>query len=95
MIISQSQKEKTGLENAIDQVLLEMQGFSADDDEYAKMVNQLETLYKLKVVDKPERVSYDTLAIIAGNLVGIVLIIGYERTNVITSKVLSFLLKTR
>ncbi len=89
-----SPAEKTGLEEAIDKVLTEMKTFSAEDDDYAKMTVQLETLYKLKEIDKPERVSRDTLALIAGNIAGIILIVGYERANIVTSKALSLLLKT-
>lgn len=40
-------------------------------------------------------VSPDTLAMIAGNIAGIVLIIGYERVNVIASKALGFVMRTR
>lgn len=95
MFAPKSPREKTGLEIAIDNVLAEMQGFTADTKEYAQMADQLEKLYKLKEIDKPERVSPDTLALIAGNLSGILLIIGYERAHVIGSKALSLLLKTR
>lgn len=88
-------REKTGLEKAIDDVLTDMQGYTSETDEFAKAVDQLDKLYKLKTIDSPERVSPDTLAIIAGNLVGIVLIVGYERANVVTSKALTFVLKAR
>jgi hypothetical protein len=40
---------------------------------------------------KPKRVSPDTLAAVAGNLLGIIVIVGYENKHVITSKALSFL----
>lgn len=88
-------KEKTGLEKAIDQLLSEMANFSGDDDEYSKMADQLEKLYKLKDIDKPDRVDANTLALIAGNLAGIVLIVGYERANVVTSKALGFVRQLR
>lgn len=91
MQIKKTKKEKTGLEQAIDDILFEMKGKDADSDEFAAMVARLDTLYKLKEIDKPKRVSADTLATITGNLVGIALIVGYERSNVMTSKALSFL----
>lgn len=83
--------EKSGLDQAIEKVLHEMKSFSSEDDEYAKMVDQLEKLYALKDTEKPDRVSRDTLAIIAANLIGIVLIVGYESKNIVTSKALNFL----
>jgi hypothetical protein len=95
MFIKKTPADPSGLEKAIETVLFEMQGYSANDDEYAKMTDQLKKLYKLKAIDTPERVSYDTMAIIVGNLVGIVLIVGHERTHVIASRALTFLLKLR
>lgn len=86
-------KTQSGLEIAIDTVLSEMQGYEADADEYAAMVDQLDKLYKLKEIDKPERVSKETLALIAANLLGIILILGHEQTNVVTSKALNFVFK--
>lgn len=88
-------KESSGLEKAIDTVFSEMSGHSTDSPEYAKMVEQLSKLYSLKEIDSPKRVSPDTLAIVAGNLLGIVLIVGHERAHVVTSKALTFLLKLR
>lgn len=95
MIIKRPPAEKSGLDLAIDEVLREMQGFTAETDEYAKMTTQLEKLYNLKEIDCPERVSRDTIVIVIGNLLGIAMIIGYERTNVITSKALTFIREVR
>lgn len=86
---------ETGLDKAIDEVLREMQGFTSDTEEYATMVTHLSTLYKLKETSSPKGVSADTMAIIAGNLVGIMVIVGYERANIIGSKALSFVMKLR
>ena len=55
----------------------------------------VEIALKHKDLETPDRVSKDTLAIIAGNIAGIVLIIGYERMNVIASKALGFVMKSR
>lgn len=86
---------QAGLEKAIDSLLSEMQGFSGDTEEYGKMATQLERLYKLKEIDAPRRVSPDTLATVITNLAGILLIIKYERLNIITSKALGFVAKLR
>lgn len=87
--------EKSGLERAIDNLLFDMSKNQCDSAEYAKMVVQLNTLYKLKEVDVPKRVSPDTLAIVAGNLLGILLIVGHEKAHVVTSKAINFVLKLR
>lgn len=83
--------QMTGLDEAIEQLLLEMRGFTADSKEYAKMADQLKKLYKLRALDKPERVSADTKALILANLLGIAMILEYERAHVVTSKALAYL----
>lgn len=87
--------EKTGLETTITTLISEMASHEGDSEEYTKMVDNLETLYKLKAEDKPDRVDRNTIAIVAGNLLGILVIVGFEKSHVMTSKALSNLLKPR
>jgi hypothetical protein len=61
-MFNQTPPEKTKLEEAIDDLLREMSGSSADSQEYE-------------------------------NLLGIGMIIGHERTGVVTSKALGFIKK--
>lgn len=84
-----------GLETTIDHLISEMASREGDSEEYTKMTDNLETLYKLKLEDKPDRVKLDTIAIVAGNLLGIIIIVGFEKSHVMTSKALSNLLKPR
>jgi len=84
-----------GLETAIDTLISEMASHEGETEEYAKMVDNLKTLYTLKLEDKPDRVKLDTIAIVAGNLLGIIIIVGFEKSHVMTSKALSNLLKPR
>lgn len=92
---SKQTPEPTGLEKAITDVHRQMIALSADDDEYAKMADNLTKLYKLREHDAPRRISPDTLATITANLAGIALIVGHERAHVVTSKALGFVLKLR
>lgn len=87
--------EKTGLETTIDNLISEMAGHDGNSEEYTKMTDNLETLYKLKAEDKPDRVDRNTIAIVAGNLLGILVIVSFEKSHVMTSKALSNLLKPR
>lgn len=87
------QKEPTGLDLAIAEVLSDMKGFTSDADEYSAMVEQLVKLHAMKECEKPNGVSKDTVLIVAGNLLGIVMILSFERTNVITTRALQFMLK--
>lgn len=84
-----------GLERTIDSLLTEMSSVDAESEEYSQMADQLVKLYKLKEVDASKKLSADTLALVLGNLVGIIVIVGHERVNVVTSKALQFVLKLR
>lgn len=121
----------TELNAAISRVLIRMEDFATETQDYIRLVDQLAKLYKMKEIeenlriklidtntkqlemetncrmknveialkrkdlDAPNRVSVDTWAIIAGNLAGIVLILGYEKANVITSRAIGFVTKLR
>ncbi len=87
--------EESELDKAINEVIREMAMRSSDSEEYAKMVDQLTKLYSLKEIDSKKRVSPDTLAIVIGNLAGIILVVGHERAHVVTSKALNFIMKLR
>lgn len=95
MFAKKAPVEKTGLEIAIDDLHSQMASVTADTEEYSTMADQLIKLYKLREHDAPRRISPDTLALVAGNLAGIVLIVGHERANVVTSKALNFVMKLR
>jgi len=83
------------LQTVIDALLTRMSEEDYDLEEYAKMLDQLTKLYKLKETESRERVSKDTLVLVTANLIGIVLILGYEKANVITTKALSFVTRLR
>lgn len=87
--------EPTALDEAIAEVFSNMQGFTADAPEYKAMVKQLEKLYKIRSHDKTNRVKFVDVLPVIGNLAGIVAILGYERTHIITSKAIAFVMKTR
>jgi hypothetical protein len=88
-------KTKSGLEDAIEDALRELKGHDTTTKEYSTAVDQIVKLHALKQNEKQDRVSKDTLAIVAGNLLGIVMIVGHERAHVITSKAISFVGKFR
>lgn len=84
-----------GLETTIDTLISEMAGHEGSTEEYTKMADNLETLYKLKAEEAPDRIKLDTIAVVAGNLLGILIIVGFEKSHVMTSKALSSLLKPK
>lgn len=67
-----------------------------DYEKADKVANTLETLYASKEkATKSSKISKDTMAVIAGNLIGIGLILSHERLHVISTKALGFVLRGR
>lgn len=87
--------ENPTLEKAIDAVLQAMQNHTPDSSEYERMVNQLDKLYKMRTYKKASAVEFNTLISAGASLVGIIMILGYEHADVITSKALGFVTKTK
>jgi FixJ family two-component response regulator len=87
--------KKTPLDSVIDSAISELAGHEAHTEAYAKIVSQLAELNAIKSQQKTERVSKDTLALVAGNLLGILMIVKHEELNVVTSKALSFVGKIK
>lgn len=87
--------KRTPLEKEIDTVLDTMGNISPDSKEYEAMAKNLKVLYEAKALEKSKRVSPDTIAVVAGNLLGIGLILVYEKANIITTKAIGFVLRGR
>jgi hypothetical protein len=95
MFTPKTPSEPNGLQKVIDALEARLLMTQPETDEYPKMVEQLTKLHKLNESNSPKRLSPDVVATIAGNLAGILMILSYERANVVTSKALSFVLKLR
>lgn len=94
MLPSKNSEKKSGLDEAIEDVLEAMKTHANPQSEiYAKMVDQLVKIHGLKQNEKTGRVSKDVMVTVGANLVGIMLIVGHERVNVVTSKALMFVKK--
>lgn len=88
-------REKSDLEIEIAVKFDELRNATKDDEEYEKTLARLERLYKIKELEKSNRVSADTWALIGANLLGIVIVITHEYTNPITTKALNFAIKPK
>lgn len=87
--------KRTKREIEIDNLISLMARTNPATDEYKSMANSLDILIKARDSERARRVSPDTLAIVAANLLGIVLVLNYEHTHVITSKAFNWILKGR
>lgn len=78
--------EISGLEKAIDSVLLEMAAHKGTEDEYTKLVEQLVKLHAMKEAEKPTRIDPNTVLQASVSVFGVLVIANYEKAGVWTSK---------
>lgn len=83
------------INDAINKLHDELEVIHPTDEVYSELLTKLERLHALKNDSRSDRVKPDTLALIAGNLAGIMMIVGHERAHVVTSKALSFVSKLK
>jgi hypothetical protein len=83
---SLSNETETPIDKQITCVLDEMTTVGVTTEEFPTLLSYLERLHALRQKERREPISRDTIALIAGNLMGILLIVAYEQKHVITSK---------
>lgn len=83
------------LQEQIEHTLEYMASFEPHTAQYKSCNDQLETLYRIQASNRSTKVKPDTLIMAACNMLGIGLILGHERVNVVTSKALGFVTKPR
>lgn len=87
--------EPTALDVLIDEVQSRWFQTEPDSDDCAKLLNQLTKLYELQATNSPKTVSPDVLVSAIASLAGILAILSFEKTNVLTSKAIGFVLKLK
>lgn len=94
-MFNRKQAEDHPLEEEIDRLLEDMKTADRTSKEYVTMTDQLGKLYALRPKRVERHVSPDTLAIVGGNLAGVLAIVMAEKSSVISQKALSFIAKVR
>lgn len=75
----------------IDYVYAQFRDYPPESKEYKEMSARVMEWYdQIEKLDR-RRISPDVLATITANLLGIAIIVGHERANVITGKAISFI----
>ena len=74
------------LDDVIAQILIEMNRLGPEAPASSTRVAPLNTLSGLRANSRRSPLSLDTLALVLGNLAGIVIIVGFERGHVFTSQ---------
>lgn len=86
-------KKNKQLDEVKQRLLTDLAVYDPTDKEYETILNRLEALDKLS--NKRAKVSPDTIAIVLGNLLGIVVIVAYEQKHVFASRASNFIMKVK
>lgn len=81
------------IDEEIDRVASGLRFHEIDSKEYQANLMTLKSLHQMKEEDKSDSVIRNNIVVVAGNLLGILMIIKHEHVNIITSRALSLLLK--
>lgn len=87
--------QKTELQAARTVAINELENHDPSDEDYKEIVLRVETLTELINSEKSEKLSPNTIAVIAGNLAVAGLVLWYERDNVMTTKLFPFQIKPK
>lgn len=88
--------EKSDLDRLIDDVTSQMlQHPDLTSDEYKLLLEHLTKLESIKKDNRPDRLSADAKAMLAGHFISIALVMNHERAHVITTKAWQLLTKLR
>ena len=88
-------RKQSYIDREIDKLTTLMNTVEPTSNEYATFVKYVERLNQLKTDNRHRRVSPDTMAIVLGNIAGILVIVAYEQKHVMVSKGLQFVIKAR
>lgn len=78
------------LDENIDMFLENMVMLGAGAEEYEEQLKIVERLNRLKTGNSDKRLSHDTIAVVIGNILCVVIIVAYEQKHVMASKATAF-----
>ena len=85
-MFGKKQEPDPKLEEVSNNLLVELKEYSADSDEYAKILSHYVKVEEIRNPKRDRQFSWDTVIISAANILGIVVIVAYEQKHVFTSK---------
>lgn len=78
----------------VDKLMSELNEYGPDTEEFKAAMGYLDKIHKFRSNTK-KGVDANTIAIVAGNLAGILIIVGYERMHSVTTKALGYVIKSQ
>lgn len=77
------------MDEEIERLAAQLSTISSLSDDYATILNRLSILTKARAEKNEKAISMDALVNVGANIVGILLVLNYEKLNVITSKAIT------
>jgi hypothetical protein len=88
-------KKKEPIDLEIERVLEQLAKMDADSPKYKMAVDNLKVLHEARSCKDNAAISMDVIVMAVTNIVGILLVLDYERLHVFTSKAIGFVVKGR
>jgi hypothetical protein len=88
-------RTESKLDTEIQAALSKLDNLEPTSEEYGTIVERISKLHKLKTEERSKQISPDTVLVVAANIFGILWLTRYEKTDVINSKALGFVMKPR
>jgi hypothetical protein len=89
-------KKPSVLDEPIAKILTDMNTYGPDSPEYPTLISHLEKLNRMKAEEGSKvRPSPDVMAIVVGNLLGILIIVAYEQKHAMVSRGLGFVIRPK
>lgn len=90
-MFSKTKEEKFTLDREIERVLKEMSSMTPGTEQYKAKLEVVNRLCEARGIKSPRALSTDMIVSVVGNLLGILLVMNFEKTGVITTKAFSFI----
>jgi len=86
---TQPEEPKKDIESEIEHILTKLESLKPESEEYTTAVKNLDTLYACRSYKTNTWLNYEVLIPAAVNILGILLVINYEKVGIVTSKAMS------
>lgn len=93
-LFTRPNSNEANLQDEINSILETMASEEPNTPKYTMEAENLEKVCQAKSYEHNSKVDVNTVISVAGSLVGIILILNYEKLGIVTSKALSFVTKT-
>jgi hypothetical protein len=87
-------RKRSVLDEPIGNILTRMNEAGLDSQKYNECVDHLDRLMEMKTDERKHRIDPNTVLIVLGNLLGILVIVIYEQKHVMVSRALGFVNRT-